>query len=607
MAREAATVASRLAPGRVLYAVRVSLATPTTAVGVLLAVLFAYAIVAPVAAMLSDGWVVHFGDERRTGSATGSFTTYYAERAMASRVAVSLYWRPLSNTILVAIGATVIALGLGGSLAWLLARSDMPARRWFSTALIVPYILPGWTFALAWMTLFRNRTVGGAPGWFEAVGLSPPDWLAYGQVPVTIILGLHYAPFVILLVGNALRNLDSQLEDSARMLGADRGTVIRRIVLPLMRPAILSATILVFAECIGDFGVPYVLGLPANFDVLATSLYRSVATRQTGVAGIIAATILLLGVLSLTIDLLLLREARRFVTIGDKGAIDRLVPLGRWRWAAAAYAGGLFAIAVVIPLLVLVLSTVMRAPGRFVPENFTLDFWIGTGLGTVALRQGILLTPALWTAAWNSLTIVGSAAVIAGLLGLLTGYVVVRTPVRPLATFLRQVTFLPYLVPGIAFAFAYLSLFAVARGPIPALYGTTLLLMLALVADQMPYASRAGIAAMMQLGSAPEEAAQLAGAGWWRRLAAIVVPIQKRALFTGMILPFISGIKNLTLFALLAVPGTDVLTTYALRLIDYQYTQAANAVVLIIAGIACGGTALGQRLLRVNLAEGLGR
>ena len=182
----------------------------------------------------------------------------------------------------------------------------------------------------------------------------------------------------------------------------------------------------------------------------------------------------------------------------------------------------------------------------------------------------------------------------------------VRTPVRPLGTFLRQVTFLPYLVPGIAFATAYLSLFAVPRGPIPALYGTSLILMLALIADQMPYASRAGIAAMMQLGKDPEEAAQVAGAGWLRRMTSIVIPIQKGALTTGVLLPFISGIKGLSLFVVLAVPSTDVLTTFSLRLVDYHYTQAANAVVLIIAALAYFGALLGQKLTRSNLAEGLG-
>ena len=98
---------------------------------------------------------------------------------------------------------------------------------------------------------------------------------------MTIILALHYAPFVILLFGNALRRFDSQLEDSARILGAGRLTVMRQIILPLMRPALFSAMVLIFAKCLGEFGVPYVLGLPVAFDTLATSLYQNIASRQT--------------------------------------------------------------------------------------------------------------------------------------------------------------------------------------------------------------------------------------------------------------------------------------------------------------------------------------
>jgi iron(III) transport system permease protein len=145
----------------------------------------------------------------------------------------------------------------------------------------------------------------------------------------------------------------------------------------------------------------------------------------------------------------------------------------------------------------------------------------------------------------------------------------------------------------------------VSRGPIPALYGTSLILILALMADQMPYASRAGISAMMQLGKEPEEAAQVAGAGWFRRMISIVIPIQKGALVAGVLLPFISGIRGLSLFVILAVPGTDVLTTFSLRLLDYNYTQAANAVVLIISAIAYFGTLAVQKLTKTNLADGL--
>ncbi|MFW5641964.1 MAG: ABC transporter permease [Roseicyclus sp.] len=585
----------------------IDLGDPTTAVGLLLLVLFAYLVALPIVLMLASGVQVQYADTRRIGADIGSFTTYYLERLLISRVAEPLFWTPLVNTLQVAVGATLLALALGLPLAWLLARSDLAGRGWWASLLIVPYILPGWTFALAWTTLFKNRTTGGHAGWFEALGVSPPDWLAYGQLPTTIILGLHYAPFVVLLVGGALKNLDSQLEEAARVLGAPAALVSRRIVLPLVRPAVLSAVILVFAECIGDFGVPYVLGLPVNFDVLATSLYRSASTSQVGVAAVLAAVILLIGMVSLSLDLLLLREARRFVTIGGRGAMERVTPLGRWRGPAQAFVVLVFVVGVVVPLSTLVLSTVMRAPGRFTLDNFTLAYWLGTGLETVGLRTGILLSPDFWAAVRNSLVIVGGASLTAGLLGLLVGYVVTRTDRRWLAATLRQITFLPYLVPGVAFAFAYLTLFAVARGPIPALYGTTLLLLLALVADQMPYASRAGISAMMQLGREPEEAARIAGAGWLRRLLVIVVPIQKRALFAGILLPFISGIKNLSLFAILAVPGTDVMTTYALRLVDFEYLQAANAVVLMVAVLSLVLATLGQRLLQVNLAEGLGR
>ncbi|WP_324764338.1 iron ABC transporter permease (plasmid) [Sinorhizobium meliloti] len=588
------------------YRLKVALREPTTLIGVLTALLFTYLIVVPIISIVLDAVRVQFGHERRLSKDVGDLTLYYLDRALFSPVSADLFWRPLFNTLSVAVGAISLSLLIGTVLAWLISRTDMFGRRWFATALIVPYMLPAWTFALAWTTLFKNRTVGGQPGWLEAMGLTPPDWLAYGRIPITIILALHYTPFVILLFGSALRRFDSQLEDSARILGARRHQVALQIILPLMRPALLSSMVLIFAKCLGEFGVPYVLGLPVKFEVLSTSLFRSIASRQTGVAGVIAGSIMLIGIITLWIDARLVREARRFVTIGSKGSMNRQSRLGRMRLPAAGFAATVFLLSVGLPLLTLLLSTIMKMPARFTLDNFTLDYWIGRDLDTIALKTGILLSPDLWDAAKNTLTIVGLASVTSGILGLLVGYVVIRTPVRLLSVYLRQVTFLPYLVPGIAFAAAYLSLFAVPRGPLPALYGTVIILILALIADQMPYASRAGISAMTQLGKDPEEAAQVAGAGWLRRMISIVIPIQKGSLVTGVLLPFISGIKGLSLFVILAVPSTDVLTTYSLRLVDYHYTQAANAVVLIIAAIAYGGTLIAQKLTRTNLAEGLG-
>lgn len=578
---------------------------PVMFIGIALAVVFLLLILAPVISILVNVAIVQIGDAARTRAPEGAFTLYYVTRAFASRMSSILLWQPMLNTASIAIGSIVLSMSVGGVLAWLVNRTELPGSRWFATALIIPFMLPTWTLALAWTTIFKNRTVGGQPGWLETLGFSTPDWLAYGRLPMIIILSLHYAPFVILILGSALQRLDAQLEDSARILGASRRRVAFQIVLPLMRPALLSCGLLILADCIGEFAVPYVLGLPVGFDTLSTSLYRAISTRQTGMAAVMAAVIMAIGMVALYIDTRMMREARRFAIIGGKGAMDRRRPLGRWQMPATIFTLAFFTVGVVIPLLTLFLSTIMRVPGRFSPENFTFDYWIGANLDTVALRNGILMTPEFWSAGLNTLMIIGVASLASGVLGLLVGYVVIRSPFAALGNFLRQITFLPYLVPGIAFAAAILTLFAVPRGPLPALYGTSVILILALIADQMPFASRSGIAAMAQLGKEPEEAARIAGAGWWRRMLSIVMPIQKRALASAILLPFISGIKGVSLFIILAVPATDVLTTYSLRLVDYNYTQAANAVVLMIALLALFGTILINRLTGNGIAKGL--
>lgn len=578
---------------------------PANALALMLLVFFAYLIVAPVLSIALDAVTVHAGDEMRTQQVEGERTDYYLIRVMTSRMSALLLWQPLQHTLIIALLTVFFALLLGVTLAWLINRTDICGRKWFATALIVPFMLPSWTFALAWTTIFKNRTVGGQPGWLEAMGITTPDWLAYGLFPMIVILVIHYVPLVILIVGNALRRFDAQLEDCARILGADRTTISLRIILPLVRPALLSAALLIFADCIGEFAIPYILGLPVNVNTLSTSLYRALDSRQSGVAAVVALVIMLIGIVTLVIDIRMMKEARRFVTVGGKGQMERTHRLGALQWPATGLAALFVTLGVAVPLLTLFLSTIMILPGRFHADNFTFDYWIGENLDTLALRSGILLTQEFWDAAWNTVMIVGTASVISGVLGLLVGYAVLRCSLPWIGQSLKQVTFMPYLVPGIAFAAAFLSLFAVPRGPVPALYGLPILLIIALIAEQMPFASRSGIAAMTQLGKEPEEAARIAGANWFNRLTRIVIPIQAAPLATGILLPFISGIKGVSLFIILAIPASDVLTTYSLRLIDYNYEQAANAVVLMIALVSWGGTVLIQRISGTGLAQGL--
>jgi iron(III) transport system permease protein len=581
---------------------------PTLAVAGVLVVVLTYLVLAPIGAMMLDAVRLQFRDLGVSSVQVGDWTTYYLERTFASKVSSALLWDPLTRTLTVSIAVSAIALLLGALLAWIIVRTDLWGRRWLAAALVIPYMVPSWTFAVAWLTLMKNRRIGGAPGFAESLGFIPPDWLAYGPLPIIICETFHYFPFAFLLFGSALRSLDTQLEESARVLGAPRGVILRRIVAPLLLPALMSALLLIFSRTIGTFGTPYMLGSPVRYTVLATSLYGNFKAGSPGVTAVIALVMILIGVSMVAMDTYLVRNYRRFITVGGKGAMRRATPLGKSRLPLSLLVSLIFIATTIVPLGSLLLTTVMIRPGVFTPDNFTLDFWLsGTGIKIVGNQPGLLRNVDVLEAAWNSVRMAGLAALACGIVGLFIGYVVVRLRNSRTSAFLRQVSFLPYLVPGIGFAAAYLSLFAVSRGPIPALYGTLLLVALAMSVAYLPNAARSGISAMMQLGTEPEEAAMICGAPWHQRILRIVIPIQKSALMTGILLPFITGMKELSLVIMLATPGTELLTTQVLRYNDYGYTQLASATVLVIVALIFTLTVVVQRVTGSGLVAGLER
>jgi len=578
---------------------------PTQAIAAFLTLVLSYLILAPIVSMVTTAFQVQFRDQARTGQTVGEWTLYYIDRVFASQISPILFWKPLVNTLSISILVMLLTLFLGILVAWLIVRTDMPAPRWLSSAMVIPYILPSWTFALAWITIFKNRRIAGVAGIAESFGFQPPDWLAYGMLPIIICMAFHLFPLVFLLFGGALRSLDAQLEESARMLGASRWSIMRKIVMPLMLPALMSAVLLTFSRTVGSFGTPYILGAPVRFDILSTALYGSIRTGAAGVAAVMTGVMIILGVSMVILDSYTVREVRRFVTVGGKGGKHDPIRLGKMRIPAAVLVGLIFLLTAIIPILTLILSTVTRVPGVFTSSNLTLEYWIGQTVKTTQ-EPGLLLNSNVLKATLNSLKIAGLAALIAGLLGTFVGYVVAKFQNSPVAQYLRQVSFLPYLVPSIGFGAAYLTLFAVQRGPIPSLYGTMLLVVIVMSIKYIPFASRAGISAMMQLGNEPEEAAMLVGTPWHKRLSKIVMPIQKTTLVTGILLPFISGMKELSLVVMLATPGTELLTTQVLRYMDYNYNQMANAVNLVLIFIVVVLTYTVQRATGSNLARGLG-
>lgn len=434
----------------------------------------------------------------------------------------------------------------------------------------------------------------------EGVGFTPPDWLAYGAVPIAICLALNYFPFAFLLFSNALNKIDVRLVEAAQVLGGKQFHIWTRVLLPLLIPTTMSVLLLTVARTLGTFATPFVLGNPVGYNLLSTSLYASIRSGASGVAAVLAIVLAAIGIGMVIIDLVLIKNWRRFVTVGGKGGGSSSLPLRGARIPLTAYAWLIFAVAAVAPLVVMFLSTITRTPGVLRAGNFTLQYWLPGS------ENSVFGNAAIGSALFNTLLIAGSAAVVCGVIGLLVGYVVVRLPGTFVSAFLRQVSFMPYLIPGIAFAAAMLTLFARPRGPIPALYGSIWLLIIVMIVTYLPYASRSGISSMMQIGTEPEEAAQVLGAGYWRRLGQIMLPLQKSALLTAIVLPFISGMKELSLVVMLVTPGTETLTTQSLRFLDMGSPHLANATILIIGLVVMIAVLIVQRLTKVNIANGLG-
>lgn len=580
---------------------------PTIVIKAILIIALSYLVIAPIFSMVVNTFVVGVRDSSVTGQRVGTVTTAFYKRVFNSRVSSVYFYKPLLRTLFIAVMVAITAIPLGGLLAWLLVKTDVPGKKWISRLMMVPYIMPSWTFAVVWLTIFRNRKLGGSLGVLESFGIVTPDWVAYGAFPIIVCEAFHLFPFAYSLISNSLRSMDVQLEESGRIVGAPRSVITRRIVLPLLLPALLSSFLLIFTRVLGSFGTPYILGSGVKYHLLPTSLYAAFRSGETGVTAVIALCMILIGVLLIALDNYFLKDNKRFVTIGVKGSIQRITALGNKKPIVFSFFLIVLIVTIFIPLFTLVTSTFTVIPGNLSPDNFTLAYWVGDSLPAMPGQHGLLRNPDVIRSIFNSLKVAGAASILSGLTGIFIGYVIIKRSQSLGSKYLKQISFMPYLVPGIAFAAANISLFAVRRGPIPALYGTMALLVIVMAVKYLPYASRSGISAMIQLGNDPEEAAQICGASWWKRIKRIVIPIMKGSLVGGIMLPFITAMKEQSLVLMLATPGTELMTTLVLRYTDYGYMQLANGTVLLIVILIIFFKTLIERVTRTDASSGLGR
>lgn len=586
-------------------------ATPQTILAIFFILSLSYVVLVPLVAMFNETFIVHPMERFQIpGARPGDFTVQHWKRVFASPSSLGIFYEPLKNTLIIAISLGVLSVAIGGGLAWLVVRTDMPYKKAISNIAMIPYIMPSWTMTLAWITLFKNQRVGGVPGIFQYLtGIAPPDWFAYGMFPIIVCLTLHYFPFGFMLIGGALSNIDSQLEESAELLGAGSWQIMRKIVFPLVLPVIFSTFLLTFSRGLGTFGAPSFLGGPVRLYVLSTMLYSNLVGQRTGMAYIFALVMIFLGVLVLYMDHKVVGSRKSFVTISGKSGYKTQTKLGKPGKVIGAVTLVILLFVTIVPFAVLAIDSVMLFPGQYSLSNFSLHYWIGEARSDIGLGTnvaGILRNPQILGAFGNSLKLAVSTALLCGILGMLIGYTVVRTRGSFISKALNQLSFVPYLMPSIAFGSIFLALFGVRRGPIPGLYGTFTLLVLACTVKFLPYSTRSGIGAMMQIGPELEEAGMMMGATWAQRIRRIILPLQKGPFFSGLLLPFISAMRELSLVVLLVAPGTQLATTITIRYTERGWTAYANGIMVLIVVTVLVTEYLSRRILKTDLAKGLG-
>jgi len=575
---------------------------------IMLVVMF-YMIIIPLYRMVATTvtWQPH-DLTRVPGAVVGKLTSFHWVRMLTGVLGKIYTYTPLRHSMTIAVGATLLALVIGGSLAWLVVRTDMPGRRIINQLAVFPYIMPSWTLAQAWLVLFKNRLSGGTSGVYEfLLGQSPPNWLSYGPVPIIICSALHYYTFFFLFVSAALMSIDSNLEEAGDLMGASRWRILRKITFPLVMPAILSGVIMTFSKVMGTFGGPNILGTPVRYYVVATMIRGSLGVGDRADAFVLAIVLILFAITTISLNQRVVGTRKSYETIGGRGFVAHVSKLGRMQRPLMIAVLVFQILVIVLPLGLLLYSTVMLQDGNYSLNNLTSQHWIGPR-NTIYNHgePGVLRNPKIYRTAWNSIKLSLWTALFTALLGVLLGYAIVKGRGTRLSKLVEQLAFIPYVIPGIAFGAVYIAMFINKLGPIPALYGTFTLLVIVSVAKHVPYSSRSGVSAMMQVGRELEEAGQIAGAGAWRRFRRLIFPLTSSGFVSGFLLTFITTMRELSLIILLVTPQTQVLASQTMFYTENGDDQMANAVILILIALVATGNFVIGRFRGGSLKKGLG-
>ena len=539
-------------------------------------------IIIPLLTMISSTFTLAQGELRRVQGHVGDFTLYYWKYILTGKLASAVLWGPLKNSFICGFFTVLVSVPLGSVLAWLMIRTDIPGKKILGLLVTVPYMIPSWTKALAWLAMFRNST-SGANGFLAGMGIPIPDWLAYGPIAIVLCMSMHYYAFSYIMVSGALRSINSELEEMGEIQGASKAQILRHITLPLILPSVLSATVMTISKSIGTYGVPANLGNRIGYYTLATKMRNFIDQGPQAVGYAMSIVLVLLAALIIFSNQRIVGVRKSYATVSGKGGRATLMPLGKAKKPLMAFLMVFLFLAMVVPFFVLIMETFQITTGAgYGPDNLTLYNWIGKS-GQIAKYtnyEGIFRDPKFFSAFGNTIRLTLIASILTAICGQFLGYISSRGRGKWYGDLTEQMVFVPYLMSGIAFSTMYFSMFSRPHfgGLMPSLYGTFTLIVLTSVVKHFPFASKSGTANMLSISVELEEAADIAGASFWKRMSSIIVPLAKNGFISGFMLTFISIAKELDLIIIMMTPTTQTMSYLAFTYSQEGYNQMSDAV-----------------------------
>ena len=564
---------------------------PSNVLLVMFAVILSVTVLLPMLSVVRDTFLVHNRQEAmllelKNGDMTFKhWINLFTDKEF--NWADNTLWNPLINSVYMSVLACVIAVVGGGATAYLITRCDLPCKKFISSVFIFPYIMPSWTIAMFWENFFKNTQCAACQynmGMLERLtGIRVPENMIYGLVPCAVSLGIHYAPFAYILIGAILRNMDANLEEAAVILKTGRARVLWRITLPIVKPALLSTVLLVFASSVSSYTVPMFLGVKGNFYTLSIKMKSLIEGNSAykGQGYVMAILLILFSIVILSINSHVTGSRKSYTTVTGKSGQVSKVQLGRAKWPIAVVLIVIVVFFAILPMVTFALESLTEHSNDL--STFTFKYWISRENTDLVVRPstGLLVNPDVWKALGGSLLLSALVSLIAGTCGILVGYAVVKRRGSRLANWVSNMAFFPYLIPAMSFGAVYLSV--ACTKSFNFLYGTFGLLVLVGSVKFLPFASRSGTNAMMQVSGEIEEAAIIVGVPWIKRMTRILFPIQKSSFISGYLLPFISCMRELTLFVLLTGTGTimtSLLSYYETKGLD-QISNGLNLLIVL--------------------------